>query len=533
MELGSIPILQIGWVEIGLTFSLLILYFFYTWKSAYAYWKRRDVPYLKPKFPFGNLSDMFLLKKNFSDVWMGVYNSVGNLPFCGIYWMKTPILVIKDIGLIKQILIKDFSHFTDHGLISNTEHEPLLNNIFHMKGDAWRKMRLKLAPAFTSGKMKMMFPIMNKCSHELKFSLENMCKGTGTFEAKDLMTRYTLDVIVNCAFGLNATSINNPDCNFYKIGTKIFERSLKRTFTNIVFALSQKIYALLKLHLVDYEACEYFTNLVKDTIEYREKNCITRNDFVDILVRLKNNLSIDDTEMFQPSNSDRRPTKGDTENKESADEVTLNDLLAQALVFFSAGFETSSSTLSFCLYELATRPDIQIKVQKELDEALERHGGFTYQMMQELPYLDNILTETLRRYGAVSAHDRVCVKTYKIPGTDVIIEKGCKVYIPAYAIHHDPKYYPDPFKFDPDRFLEENVKSRPSCTYIPFGEGPRICIGMRFARILMRLALATIFSEFSCKLNPVTPVPLTMACGEIFTTTKDKILIDVIPRDTV
>ena len=73
--------------------------------------------------------------------------------------------------------------------------------------------------------------------------------------------------------------------------------------------------------------------------------------------------------------------------------------------------------------------------------------------------------------------DRKCVKAYNIPNTDIVIEKGCKVVIPSYAIHHDPRYYPDPDAFDPDRFQEENVKSRPSYTYLPFGEGPRLCIG--------------------------------------------------------
>lgn len=80
-------------------------------------------------------------------------------------------------------------------------------------------------------------------------------------------------------------------------------------------------------------------------------------------------------------------------------------------------------------------------------------------------------------YSTLPVLDRICVKEYKIPGTEVVIEKGCRVIIPSYGLHHDPKYYPDPFKFDPDRFTEENAKSRPAYTYLPFGEGPRICIG--------------------------------------------------------
>lgn len=80
-------------------------------------------------------------------------------------------------------------------------------------------------------------------------------------------------------------------------------------------------------------------------------------------------------------------------------------------------------------------------------------------------------------YSTLSFLNRMCVKPYRIPNTDVVIEKGCRVIIPSYAIHHDPKYYPEPFKFDPDKFLEENVKSRPGYTFLSFGEGPRICIG--------------------------------------------------------
>ena len=80
-------------------------------------------------------------------------------------------------------------------------------------------------------------------------------------------------------------------------------------------------------------------------------------------------------------------------------------------------------------------------------------------------------------YPPLPMLDRICVKSYRIPGTDVVIDKGCKIVIPTYAVHHDPKYYPEPFEFDPDRFLEDNVKSRPKYTYLPFGDGPRLCIG--------------------------------------------------------
>lgn len=85
--------------------------------------------------------------------------------------------------------------------------------------------------------------------------------------------------------------------------------------------------------------------------------------------------------------------------------------------------------------------------------------------------------ESLRKYPPVPVLDRECSRPYKIPGTDAVLEQGVHVHIPVYALHRDPEYYPNPEKFDPERFTEENKKARPQFTYLPFGDGPRICIG--------------------------------------------------------
>lgn len=94
-----------------------------------------------------------------------------------------------------------------------------------------------------------------------------------------------------------------------------------------------------------------------------------------------------------------------------------------------------------------------------------------------------MFTESLRKYPIGAVLSRVCTKEYTLPSQienkpDVLVEVGTPIVLPIYAIHKDPKYYPDPEKFDPDRFLSENRQSRPSCTFLGFGEGPRTCIGM-------------------------------------------------------
>lgn len=85
--------------------------------------------------------------------------------------------------------------------------------------------------------------------------------------------------------------------------------------------------------------------------------------------------------------------------------------------------------------------------------------------------------ETLRRYTALPALNRQCTEDYKLPGIGLVIPKGMNIVIPIHGIHHDPEYYPDPYKFDPERFTDDKIKKKNNYTYIPFGEGPRMCIG--------------------------------------------------------
>jgi len=94
-----------------------------------------------------------------------------------------------------------------------------------------------------------------------------------------------------------------------------------------------------------------------------------------------------------------------------------------------------------------------------------------------MTYLDKVVAEILRKYPPLPMLNRECSKPYKIPGTDTVLEKGIPVFIPVTALHYDPNYYPEPERFDPERFSDEEKQKRHHYVYLPFGEGPRICIG--------------------------------------------------------
>ncbi len=154
----------------------------------------------------------------------------------------------------------------------------------------------------------------------------------------------------------------------------------------------------------------------------------------------------------------------------------------KCLLFFLAGFETSSTLLSFLGNELALNPDIQEKLCREIDETVERTSEkLTYESLNSLKYLDQVISECLRRWPPAMITDRVCNKeiTFIVDGQTVTMKEGQHLWIPIYGLHMDPKYFENPSKFDPERYSEENVTKIVPGSYLPFGIGPRNCIGKK------------------------------------------------------
>lgn len=150
------------------------------------------------------------------------------------------------------------------------------------------------------------------------------------------------------------------------------------------------------------------------------------------------------------------------------------------VVFFIAGFETSSSTMSFCIFELARNPKLQRKVQEEIDRVFGSAGtdAITYDMMSEMKYLECCVDETLRKYPIFPIHFRTATRDYKIANSDLVIPKDTAIFIPSFGFHRDPEIYDNPLEFRPDRFLNSpngggKVKG---VFYTPFGDGPRNCV---------------------------------------------------------
>ncbi|CAG2161675.1 unnamed protein product [Oppiella nova] len=184
--------------------------------------------------------------------------------------------------------------------------------------------------------------------------------------------------------------------------------------------------------------------------------------------------------------------------------------------------------LSHLCYLLAINPDSQ---QKLLDEVLAKSdskGDIDYETIIRLPYLDACISETLRLYNPAPQTSRVAAKDYQLGDTGITVKKGIHIMIPIHAIHHNPDYYPDPHSFKPERFLPENRDKLVPYTYLPFGAGPRNCVGMRFALMEAKTVMARVITKYEFIRTKTTKVPLQMKKGKIFMTPTD-ITIGKIP----
>nr|QLL22070.1 cytochrome P450 [Tribolium confusum] len=489
------------------TFCVIFITYF---KWQYQYWQKRNLQYLKPSMPLGTPAVTSDLKQHLGIKLKQVYDIMKEKKWKhgGVYIFHQPVYVVTDLDYLKNIMSRDFQYFSDRGMYYNEKADPITGHLFHIGGPKWKNLRRKFTPTFTSGKMKMMFQTLLDCEVNLRKQIELSCNKQDPIDIKEVLGCFTTDIIGSCAFGLDCNSFKEENSPFRVYGRKVFERSFSRILKRRFASNLPNLAKLLNISLVPKDISHFFIDLVKNTVEYRGKNKIVRNDFLQLLIDLKTE---DDKES---SNQD-------------GTSLTIEEIAAQSFVFFIAGFETSSTTMTFALYELARNQHIQDKVREEINTVLEKHEGkITYDAIQEMKYLEQVINEALRMYPPASLLSRKCVKDYKIPDSDVILEKGMVVLIPILGIHHDKEYYPDPEKFDPNRFSEENKSLRHSYTHIPFGEGPRICIGLRFGIMQSKVGLVSLLKNFKFTINQKTQEPLEMKVNSLVLATKGEIWLN-------
>ena len=465
-------------------FALLASVYIY-YKYKFNYWRRRGVDGPEPSIPLGNFT---LKPTSFPDLfleWARKYNKV-----YGLYNQTRPVLVLGEPELVTEVLIRNFNKFTDRRVFTN--HTVGAANLLNQNGAQWKQDRAVMSPTFSSGKMKQMYPLMRESYDCLDREFKRLAEIGDEVDIKSVFAKLTTMVIARCAFATHVDAFNDPNSELLKNLKAIFQISRWRILG--FMAMPDAIKRWLDYSITDPKVLNYLANVCRTILVQRKNSQEQVNEYNDLLQLLMDTNKGNDGKGF--------------------DDIKI---ISNSILFFNAGYETTSTLLTWASYALAMNPDIQEKLHQEVKEAKEAKGQLDYETLFDLKYLDAVINETLRLYPPITFYDRLATDDHTF-SNGIKITKGTIVRVPAYPLHLDPDNFEDPTKFNPERFMPENKDSIRSGSFVPFVLGPRNCIGMRFALLEAKMTLAELMCKYKFVKSENTPDNVTFEKGAIILT---------------
>ena len=348
-----------------------------------------------------------------------------------------------------------------------------------------------------------MYPLLQEINGKIGDYIKTESKSNTEIELKNLMGKFSMDALASCAFGVESGSFSRGnDSEFLKQAKTIFDFQRKQLIQTVVAIFTAKpikkfVHALGFKNfatIANLSAFTFFQNVVEASIKQRKESKSRRNDLVDLMIDALEG-KLDDSK--EESNTKNEKVESEKKTKD----ISYDSAISTAGILLVAGYDTTGTTMSYALYELAINQDCQDTLFEEIENA-KSGGNLSYDAIQSLPYLDAVVHETLRRHPVVAALERPCTKDYKLPGTDLLIKKGELVRMNTIGIFFDPEIYPNPEQWNPENFSKENRAERNPYSFAAFSLGPRNCLAMRFAMFEMKVAISHIVSNF--KLVPTT-----------------------------
>uniref|UniRef100_A0A672YLD3 Cytochrome P450 4V2 n=1 Tax=Sphaeramia orbicularis TaxID=375764 RepID=A0A672YLD3_9TELE len=392
---------------------------------------------------------------------------VGPVPFVVLYHHETVEPLLTNSVHMDKAYSYTFLHpWLGTGLLTST-------------GLKWRQRRKMLTPTFHFSILADFLEVMNEQAEILVERLEKEV-GKGPFNCSNYITLCALDIICETAMGKKIYAQSNSESEYVKSVYKMSDIISRRQRTpwfwpdfiyNYFGDGKEHDKTLRVLHSFTYkvinERAENISNIESDSES--EQGMRKRRAFLDMLLK-----TID----------------------EDGNTMSHQDIQEEVDTFMFEGHDTTASSMTWALHLLGSHPEAHRKVQQELEEvfgASER--PITTDDLKKLKYLECVIKEALRLYPSVPFFARSLCEDCHFRGFKV--PKGANAIIITYALHRDPRYFPEPEEFRPERFLPENSVGRPPYAYIPFSAGLRNCIGQRFAQMEEKVVLASILRNFN------------------------------------
>ncbi|XP_025939649.1 thromboxane-A synthase isoform X1 [Apteryx rowi] len=498
-------------VTLALLVVFLVLLYWYS-TSAFSGLAKVGIRH-PPPLPF--IGNLLFFQEGFWKSHTKLITEYG--PVCGYYIGRQMFVVVSTPEMIKHILVTDFSNFTNRTK-PNLVSKPMLDSILCLRDDRWKYVRSLLTPAFGDSKLREMTPLINQACDVLLSNLKVYADSGKAFDIQRCYKCFTLDVVGSVAFGTQVDSQKNPDDPFVKNCRTFFETSLFKPLLILILSFPFIMIPLLRIlpNKKQKELNEFFIQIIKNAVIFRDQQDAAerRRDFLQWMLDSRNaaaSLGAACFDVISPataSSHHEAPLAGNAPSEKVQKMLTEDEIAGQAFLFLIAGYETTTSALSFATYLLATNPECQEKVLQEVDDFSAKHIIPDYQNVQELPYLDMVIAETLRMYPPAFRFTREAAKDCVVLGQR--IPAGAVIETAVGHLHYNSDFWPEPEKFIPERFTEEAKKERHPFAYLPFGAGPRGCIGMRMGLLETKMTLLRILQKFRFKTCPDTEIPLQL-----------------------
>uniref|UniRef100_A0A6G1S730 Cytochrome P450 3A25 n=1 Tax=Aceria tosichella TaxID=561515 RepID=A0A6G1S730_9ACAR len=498
--------------------------------KKFTYWSSRNIKGPTPWPIFGtNFYYLFNNKLELDAKWHKKYGKV-----YGLYEGYSPLLRVNDNELINFIYVKQFRSFS-------TRHNEFIHDdlqkgwMLWNTGKEWAARRPLVSPLFASSKMKLMTTNMSECvnrflneverrSNELKLNQgialanndetqatnEHKEAGAGVPMCKTDISAMTLDVIASNFYSLKINTYRDNSNEFLKRAYDMATFELGRF---LLWILTPNLIAkALKFDIFPYSKFEYFDLLAMKIISERRRliegttPTQKRLDLVQAFIDAK----LANTSEHSTTTNTSGSVQGQDSHQHELTSLSDTEIRGQMTFLFIAGFETTASTLNFCLYELAHQPEAQEQLYNELKRVFEANLQIVastsepipsehYSNLSDLILLDAFISETLRLYSPIIELNRRAEQPIALPISQtesLLLPEGASITTNSFIVQRDPDYWHEPNKFDLTRFLPENRDKIKPGSYLPFGIGSRACLGMRFALLEIKLALAKIILNY-------------------------------------
>lgn len=508
MDIGYVVSSPAAWIAL-ITIAIYSIYRRGT--RNFDYFSSQGIPGPKP-IPFvGNLWGLW--KKNMIENDMKMVKEFGKV--FGTFDGTVPNLWVHDTELIKSIFIKDFDHFINRRP-SYLEDKKVFRKMLGVVEDSteWKEIRSVVSPSFTSGNIKRYSVQMKECADKLCTNLKSLASDQGKMILREELNKVSMDIIAKCSFGLNIPDLNAKDNLFMEKASQVFVAPENQSPSVLIpFLFPTFLIKWLSKGLFQNDSFQYFVDLMTDLVAQRSKSTQTFHDFPEIMTESISSYSRGDNGM-----------KETRWNKKEIEEIVI----AQSAVFLLAGFDTTSHVLSSCLYKMAQHPEMQEKLYEDISSKIEQYGEVCHEMVQDVPYLEQFISEVLRMLSPGVRLERVCNKDVSYNG--IHIKKGMTVSVSLYALHYSEEFFPDPKTFNPDRWSPENKANINPYAYMPFGQGPRNCVAMRFAREELKMVLCTLIQQFRFFPVEETPVTINAVDGFLLLAVREEIPLGLVSR---